>query len=105
MSNLPAGIKQINIESGNKIISIDTWRFKLRLNMLGTVHNMSIRDFRKMLTVVRNIIDPGDMAEWITLWNEFIEEHYDKIPRADKFLKELERQWSKLPSWIFEESL
>ena len=95
-------MKQINISSDNKLISVKTWRYELRLNMLGTLHNMGIRDFRKMLTVIRKMIDPEDMADFIGVWDEYIQDHYDQIPRADKYLKELERQMEKIPAWIFE---
>ena len=95
-------MKQINISSNNKLISVKTWRYELRLNMLGTLHNMGIGDFRKMLTVIRKMIDSEDMVDFIGVWDEYIQDHYDEIPRADKYLKELERQMEKIPAWIFE---
>ena len=96
-------MKQINIGSNNKLISVKTWRYELRLNMLGTLQNMTIRDFRKMLTVIRNMIDPEDMADFLGVWDEYIQQHYDLIPnKGDKYLKELERQMEKIPAWIFE---
>lgn len=95
-------MKQINISSNNKLISFKTWRYELRLNMMGTLHYMGLRDFRKMLTVIRNMIKPDDMADFLGVWDEFIQQHYDQIPRADKYLRELERQRDKLPAYIFE---
>ena len=88
----------------NSLLVIETWRYRLAVDMLATARNMSLSDFRKMLRTVCRMADPEERYEYLKHWYDFLEPRVDISPRAKgKLMAAVRKEADKLPSWILED--
>lgn len=90
--------------SCSSLLVIETWRYRLAVDMLATARNMSLSDFRKMLRTVCHMAEPEERYEYLKHWYDFLEPCLDISPRAKgKLLAAVRKEADKLPSWILED--
>ena len=88
----------------NSLLVVETWRYRLAVDMLATARNMSLSDFKKMLRVVCRMAEPEERYEYLKHWYDFLEPRLDVSPRAKgKLIAAIRKEADKLPSWIIED--
>ena len=87
--------------SDNALIVVETWRYRLAVDMLATARNMSLCDFRKMIRVICRMGTPGERFEYLKHWHDFLVDRFD-VPHRAKLLAVLNKEYEKLPAWFLE---
>lgn len=77
---------------------------QMNLFVTGIIRHMTVRDFKKMLSVVKHQVSVHDYLHFLNLWNmALIGVPGIKECRLDRLRDAITKQMEKLPAWLFAE--
>lgn len=112
------------VSSDNGFITVCSYSWMLSVKARGALACMGLRDFKKMIRVVKSQLDPDYFHEYLRIWEYQIQLYKDDllqqarkkdcrssgkellsngIERMDKHLIFIHKMIDQLPAYVFEE--